>query len=169
MEVFAAQLEHLDMEIGRIIATLKRVGQFENTIIMVTSDNGASGEGGLAGTFNETYVLNGLQTEFDANWKRYETWGDRNSYPHYHAGWAMAGNTPFRYFKQAVHRGGIQDALIVHWPNGIESKGEIRESVSSHLRHRADAARCHWPRSSRRDRRRDAATHGRRQHALLVQ
>ena len=127
MEVFAAQLEHLDMEIGRIIATLKRVGQFENTIIMVTSDNGASGEGGLAGTFNETYVLNGLQTEFDANWKRYETWGDRDSYPHYHAGWAMAGNTPFRYFKQSVHRGGIQDPLVVHWPNGIEGKGEIRD------------------------------------------
>ena len=73
MEVFAAQLEDLDMEIGRIIATLERVGQLDNTIIMITSDNGASGEGGLAGTFNETYVLNGLQIEFDANWKRYET------------------------------------------------------------------------------------------------
>ena len=115
------------MEIGRIIETLERVGQLDNTIIMVTSDNGASGEGGLVGTFNETYVLNGLQTPFDANWQRYETWGDRNSYPHYHAGWAMAGNTPFRYFKQSVHRGGIQDALIVHWPNGIEGKGEIRD------------------------------------------
>ncbi|MGB5373646.1 MAG: arylsulfatase [Polyangiales bacterium] len=127
MEVFAAQLEHLDMEIGRILETLERVGELDNTIIMVTSDNGASGEGGLAGTFNETYVLNGRQTAFDANWRRYDTWGDRDTYPHYHAGWAMAGNTPFRYFKQSVHRGGIQDALIVHWPEGIEGKGEIRD------------------------------------------
>ena len=126
MEVFAAMLDHLDEQIGRITATLKRVGKFDDTIIIVTSDNGASGEGGLAGTFNETYVLNGLQTEFEANNKRLETWGDRNSYPHYHAGWAMAGNTPFKYFKQSVHRGGIQDPLIVHWPNGIKEKGGIR-------------------------------------------
>ena len=67
MEVFAAQLEHLDMQIGRILQTLDRIGELDNTIIMVTSDNGASGEGGLTGTFNETYVLNGRQTDFDAN------------------------------------------------------------------------------------------------------
>jgi len=126
MEVFAAMLDHLDHEIGRIIATLKRVGVFDNTLILVTSDNGASGEGGLAGTFNETYVLNGTQTPFDANMRHYDTWGGPTTYPHYHAGWAMAGNTPFRYFKQAVHRGGIQDALIAHWPKGIKSKGDIR-------------------------------------------
>ena len=126
MEVFAGMLDHLDNEIGRIVATLERVGELENTIILVTSDNGASGEGGLAGTFNETYVLNGMQTSFDANMRHFENWGDRTTYPHYHAGWAMAGNSPFRYFKQSVHRGGIQDALIVHWPGGIKAKGEIR-------------------------------------------
>jgi arylsulfatase len=92
----------------------------------VTADNGASGEGGLAGTFNETYVLNGLQTPFDANMRHFENWGDATTYPHYHAGWAMAGNTPFRYFKQSEHRGGQTDALVVHWPKGIEAKGEIR-------------------------------------------
>ena len=126
MEVFAGMLDHLDNEIGRMVAALERVGELENTIILVTSDNGASGEGGLAGTFNETYVLNGMQTSFDANMRHYENWGDRTTYPHYHAGWAMAGNAPFRYFKQSVHRGGIQDALIVHWPGGIKAKGEIR-------------------------------------------
>ena len=62
MEVFAAQLEHVDHQIGRVVACLERVGELDNTLIFVTSDNGASGEGGLAGTFNETYVLNGLQT-----------------------------------------------------------------------------------------------------------
>jgi arylsulfatase len=70
--------------------------------------------------------LNGLQTPFEANMRHYDNWGDATTYPHYHAGWAMAGNTPFRYFKQSEHRGGQHDALVVHWPNGIEAKGEIR-------------------------------------------
>jgi arylsulfatase len=126
MEVFAAMLTHVDEQIGRMIATLKRTGQYDNTIIFVTADNGASGEGGLAGTFNETYVLNGLQTPFDANMSHYDDWGGPNTYPHFHAGWAMAGNTPFKYFKQIVHNGGIADALIVTWPKGIEAKGEVR-------------------------------------------
>ncbi|AFU99858.1 arylsulfatase [Simiduia agarivorans] len=136
MEVFAAMLDHLDEQIGRVVATLKRVGKYDNTVIMVTSDNGASGEGGLAGTFNETYVLNGLQTAFDANMRKYDKWGDRDTYPHYHAGWAMAGNTPHRYFKQSVHRGGIADPLIIQWPAGIKAKGEIR----SQYHHIADIA-----------------------------
>jgi arylsulfatase len=126
MEVFAAQMEWVDLQIGRIVEELKRIGELDNTLIFVTSDNGASGEGGLAGTFNETYVLNGLQTPLEANFKNQEDWGRENTYPHYHAGWAMAGNTPFRYFKQSEHRGGQHDALVVHWPKGIKSTGEIR-------------------------------------------
>ena len=127
MEVFAAQMDHVDHQIGRVVAELDRVGELENTLIFVTADNGASGEGGLAGTFNETYVLNGLQTPFDANLRQYDAWGDATTYPHYHAGWAMAGNTPFRYFKQTEHRGGQHDALVVHWPNGIQARGEVRD------------------------------------------
>lgn len=126
MEVFAAQMEHVDHQIGRVIETLERIGELDNTLIFVTSDNGASGEGGLAGTFNETYVLNGMQTPFEANMRHLERWGQWDTYPHYHAGWAMAGNTPFRYFKQSEHRGGQHDALVVHWPKGIKAKGEIR-------------------------------------------
>jgi arylsulfatase A-like enzyme len=127
MEVFAAMLTHTDEQIGRIIDMLERTGQLDNTLIFVTADNGSSGEGGLAGTFNETYVLNGLQTAFDANMEHYDEWGGPSTYPHFHAGWALAGNTPFQYFKQIVHRGGIQDALVVHWPDGIQAKGEIRQ------------------------------------------
>ena len=126
MEVFAAMLTHVDEQIGRMVDALKRTGQYENTIIFVTSDNGSSGEGGLAGTFNETYVLNGLQTPFKANMFHYDDWGGPNTYPHFHAGWAMAGNTPFKYFKQIVHNGGIADPLIITWPNGIKSRGEVR-------------------------------------------
>ena len=126
MEVFAAMLTHVDEQIGRMIEALKRTGQYDNTIIFVTADNGSSGEGGLAGTFNETYVLNGLQTPFDANMSHYDDWGGPNTYPHFHAGWAMAGNTPFKYFKQIVHNGGIADAMVISWPKGIKSKGEVR-------------------------------------------
>ena len=129
MEVFAAQLEFCDAQIGRVVEALERIGELDNTLIFVTSDNGASGEGGLAGTFNETYVLNGLQTPFDANIRHLDRWGQWDTYPHYHAGWAMAGNTPFRYFKQSEHRGGQHDALVVHWPNGIEAKGEIARDL----------------------------------------
>jgi len=126
MEVFAAQMEWVDLQIGRVVKELDRIGELENTLIFVTADNGASGEGGLAGTFNETYVLNGLQTPLQDNFDNLEDWGRANTYPHYHAGWAMAGNTPFRYFKQSEHRGGQQDHLVIHWPNGIKAKGEIR-------------------------------------------
>ncbi len=127
MEVFAAMLTHVDEQMGRILAALERTGQLDNTLIFVTADNGSSGEGGLTGSFNETYVLNGLQTPYDANMEHYDEWGGPSTYPHFHAGWALAGNTPFQYFKQIVHRGGIQDALVVHWPDGIQSSGEVRQ------------------------------------------
>ncbi len=126
MEVFAAMLDHVDDQIGRMVDLLEKTGELDNTLIMVTADNGSSGEGGLSGSFNETYVLNGLQTPFEANMQHYEGWGGPDTYPHFHAGWALAGNTPFQYFKQIVHRGGIQDPLIIHWPAGIQSRGEIR-------------------------------------------
>ena len=127
MEVFAAMLDHVDAQIGRITDKLEEIGELDNTLIFVTSDNGSSGEGGLSGSFNETYVLNGLQTPFEANMEHYDEWGGPNTYPHFHAGWALAGNTPFQYFKQIVHRGGVQDALVIHWPEGIKAKGEIRD------------------------------------------
>jgi arylsulfatase len=115
MEVFAAMLEHVDHEIGRIVATLERVGVLDDTLI---------------------YVINAVQTPFETNMRYFDAWGGPSTYPHYHAGWAMAGNTPFRYFKQAVHRGGIQDPLIAHWPKGIQGRGEVR----SQYHHIADVA-----------------------------
>jgi len=126
MEVFAAQMEHVDYQIGRVLEALERVGELDNTLIFVTADNGASGEGGLAGTFNETYVLNGIQTPFESSLAKHDIWGDDTTYPHYHAGWAMAGNTPFKYWKQSEHRGGQTNSLVVHWPRGIAAKGEVR-------------------------------------------
>jgi arylsulfatase len=127
MEAFAAMLTQTDDEIGRIIATLKRTGQYDNTLILVTSDNGASGEGGLEGTHNEALFFNGYpKTPFAENMKHYDDWGTAETNNHYHAGWAMAGNTPFKHFKQSAHNGGMTDALIVTWPKGIRGRGELR-------------------------------------------
>lgn len=126
MEAFAAQLTQTDAEIGRIIDALKRTGQYENTLIMVTSDNGASGEGGLEGTHNEMIFANGAITPYEENVKFFDQWGSEETNNHYSAGWAMAGNTPYKYFKQSSHNGGTKDPLVVSWPNGIKAKGEVR-------------------------------------------
>jgi arylsulfatase A-like enzyme len=127
MEVAAAALTQADFEIGRIIATLQRTGQLENTLIFVTSDNGCSAEGGLEGSHNEMLVANGIaKTPYEENVKHYDGWGTAETDNHYHAGWAMAGNTPFKYFKQTEHNGGMTDDLIVSWPKGIKAKGELR-------------------------------------------
>jgi arylsulfatase len=127
MEAFAAALTHVDREIGRMVATLERTGMLENTLIMLTSDNGASGEGGLEGSHNEMLVINGIgKTPMEENQKFYDQWGTAETDNHYHAGWAMAGNTPFKYWKQTEHNGGNADPLLIHWPKGIKAKGEIR-------------------------------------------
>lgn len=130
MEVFAGMMTQTDEQVGRMIATLKRTGQYDNTLIMLTADNGASGEGGLNGLYNESLTVNGMPASLEENMKHYDEWGGPNTYPHYHAGWAMAGNTPFKYFKQIVHNGGIADSLIITWPKGIKAKGEIRNQYS---------------------------------------
>lgn len=126
MEAFAGMLTHLDKQVGRMVDMLKRTGQLNNTLILITSDNGASGEGGLTGAHVASYMQNGLQTPLDANMAKYEGWGGPSTEPNYHAGWAWAGNTPFKYFKQSVHNGGVQVPMIIHWPAGIRAKGEVR-------------------------------------------
>lgn len=128
MEAFAGMLEHTDAQLGRLVAVLKRIGAYDNTLIIVTSDNGASGDGGLSGTYNEQTLFNvpGQKIPLEVNMAYYDDWGGPATAPHYHAGWAMAGNTPFRYFKQSTHRGGIQDPLVISWPAGIAARGEVR-------------------------------------------
>ena len=109
------------------LSFIERAGMLDNTLILLTSDNGASGEGGLEGTHNELLVLNGIaRTSFEENRKFYDAWGSAETDNHYHAGWAMAGNAPFRYFKQTTHNGGTAVPMIAHWPKGIRAKGELR-------------------------------------------
>lgn len=128
MEVFAAFAEHTDHEVGRLVDTLKDLGQLDNTLIFyVLGDNGASSEGGMNGVFNEMSYFNGVQESVQDVLKHYDDLGGPNSYGHYAAGWAVAGNTPFTWVKQvASSYGGTRNAVAVHWPKGIKSKGEVR-------------------------------------------
>jgi arylsulfatase A-like enzyme len=128
MEVFAAFASHTDNEVGRLASAIEDVGEMDNTLfIYVFGDNGASAEGGLTGTFNETVPLNGLPDSVEDQLKRMDELGGPTSYPHFHAGWAHACNAPFQWTKQvASHYGGTRNPLVVHWPNGIKAKGELR-------------------------------------------
>lgn len=123
MEAFAAQLSEADHEFGRILETLERTGQLDDTMIFIVSDNGASAEGGLEGLYREMRFANGLPTTLQDNLAHYDEWGGPATTPHYHAGWAMAGNTPFRYFKQSAHEGGARVPMILSWPKGIAARG----------------------------------------------
>jgi arylsulfatase len=126
MECYAGFLSHADSQIGRFINLLEKVGKLENTLIFVLSDNGASAEGMLTGLFDETSVFNAEPETIDQNLKKIDEFGGPTSYNHYPVGWAMAGDTPFKYYKQYTHYGGTKDPLIVHWPKGIKDKGKIR-------------------------------------------
>ncbi|MBS1786367.1 MAG: arylsulfatase [Acidobacteria bacterium] len=125
-EVFAGFLTHADENIGRLINFLEEIGQLDNTILIVVSDNGASQEGRLTGSFNELLYFNQIPEDEAMNLKMIDEMGGPMTYPHYPMGWAMAGNTPFRMYKQNTHAGGNTDPFIVHWPKGIKEKGGIR-------------------------------------------
>ena len=94
--------------------------------MFVCSDNGASAEGMLTGLFNEVSVFNAEPETVEQNLKRIDELGGTKCYNHYPVGWAMAGDTPFKWYKQYTHNGGTKDPLIVHWPKGIKDKGKIR-------------------------------------------
>lgn len=126
MEVFAGFLEHSDAQIGRLMDELEKLGQLDNTIFMVLSDNGASSEGGRNGMFNNFRYLNGIAQSAEAIDEVLDTLGSPESNPHYPYGWAWAGNTPFRRWKQEVHAGGVADPFIFHWPARFPKGGEIR-------------------------------------------
>lgn len=132
MEVYAAFAEHTDHEIGRLIDALEETGQLSNTLFFyVIGDNGSSAEGGPEGTFNEMMALNGIVGQASQMMGHYDDWGSSSTYPHFAVGWAHAMNTPFQWAKQvASHFGGTRNGMVVHWPKGIKSKGEVRSQFS---------------------------------------
>ena len=130
MEVYAAFMSHTDDQIGKLIDSLKNLNILNDTLVyVIIGDNGASAEGSLKGTFNE--ILSGtgfgdLETpEYFA--ERLDKFGGPEAYNHYAVGWAHAMDTPYQWTKQiASHFGGTRNGTIIHWPNGIKAKGEIR-------------------------------------------
>jgi arylsulfatase len=126
MEVFAAALSYADAQFGRILDALEASGELDNTIVIVTSDNGASAEGGPNGLYNEASLVNGQLPSSGENMRFYDSWGGPQTYPHYAFGWAVAGDTPYRYYKQTTHEGGEHVPLVVAWPKGIAARGELR-------------------------------------------
>jgi arylsulfatase len=127
MEVFAGFLSHADHHIGDLIAFLKDLGEYDNTLIMVISDNGASAEGGPTGSVNETKFFNNVPDDLAQNLAAIDDLGGQKYYNHYAWGWTHAGNTPFRRWKRETYRGGVADPFIVCWPKGIRAKGEVRQ------------------------------------------
>jgi arylsulfatase len=114
MAVYAAQVDSMDQNIGRILQTLERTGVKDNTLVMFLMDNGGCAEGGRRG--------------FTKN-KSAET-GTAESYDSYGLSWAHASNTPFRRYKSWVHEGGIATPLIACWPQGIKRRGELEHQPS---------------------------------------
>jgi arylsulfatase len=126
MEVFAAYVSFVDHHVGQLVQLLEELGQLDNTLILVTSDNGASIEGGAEGLPNEVLFFNNVQVPLDTIAAAREEWGGPETFPIYAAGWAWAGNTPFLRWKRDTTRGGTAEPMIVHWPAAIEARGEIR-------------------------------------------
>ena len=112
MAIHAAMVDRVDQEVGRLVAHLKKMGTFENTVIMFASDNGASAEIMVRhGGHDATAPL-----------------GSARTYLCLGPGFSNAANTPFRRHKTWVHEGGISTPFIIHWPRGIEARGELRHT-----------------------------------------
>jgi arylsulfatase A-like enzyme len=130
MEIYAGFLEHTDHHLGRLIDALADLEVLDDTLVyLIIGDNGASAEGTLQGTFNESINFNGFGQFETAEFLRskIDDFGGPEAYNHYAVGWAHALCTPYQWTKQvASHFGGTRNGTIVHWPNGIEARGELR-------------------------------------------
>ncbi len=125
-EVYAGFLSHADHHIGRLLDFLEATGQRENTLVILVSDNGASGEGGPNGSVNEALFMNGIPDDMAANLAMLDELGGPKTYNHYPNGWAMAFNTPFKMWKRYEFNGGTSDPCVISWPAGMAARGELR-------------------------------------------
>jgi arylsulfatase A-like enzyme len=128
MEAFAAFLTHTDEQLGRLVDFLDRLGELDDTLVLVLSDNGASSEGGPVGSLNDVRAWNALPRTLEEAAERIDEIGGPRIHNNYPWGWTVAGNTPFRRWKRETHEGGVADPLIVHWPRGIgaDHRGTVR-------------------------------------------
>jgi arylsulfatase len=126
MEVYAGFMTHTDAEIGRLLAFIEELGELDDTLVILMSDNGASAEGGPKGSFNESFFFNMVPESLEENLRRIDDLGTPRAHNHYPWGWAWAGNTPLKRFKRDTHEGGVCDPLIVHWPARLGRPGQTR-------------------------------------------
>ncbi len=133
-EVYAGFLAHADHHIGRLLDFLEETGQRDNTLVILVSDNGASGEGGPNGSVNENKMANGIPDDLAENLAKIDELGGTKTYNHYPTGWAMAFNTPFKMWKRYEFNGGTADPCMMSWPSGMKARGEIRH----HYHHAID-------------------------------
>ncbi len=132
MEVYAGFAEQTDYEVGRLVQALSEMGELDKTLfIYIVGDNGSSAEGGPEGTYNEMMALNGIVGNASQMMNHIDDWGSPNTFPHYAIGWAHALDTPLQWTKQiASHWGGTRNGMVMHWPERIKAKGEIRSQFS---------------------------------------
>ena len=134
MEVFAGFSENADWNVGRLLDSIEEMGELDNTLVIyIWGDNGASMEGTLTGSFNETTFFNGLVLDADEQFALIEKYGGIaelggfHTAPHFAAAWAHANNTPFQWGKQmASHLGGTRDPMVIAWPKRIAGGGDLR-------------------------------------------
>jgi arylsulfatase len=128
MECFAAFLAHTDAQIGKVVDFIDTLGELDDTIIVLLSDNGASSEGGPHGSINDVRMWNQMPAGVPEMLGRIDEIGGPTIHNNYPWGWTMAGNTPLRRWKREVHEGGIADPCIVHYPRRIPAgaRGGIR-------------------------------------------
>ncbi len=127
-EAYSAFIEHTDAALGRLFDFLKRTNQWDNTLLIVTSDNGAAWEGGRCGAFSRIRFFNGIDEDFDRDLAAIDDIGGPRADSHYATGWAQASNTPLRWYKYHTHGGGVRDPLIVSWPGRMAQPGGILDS-----------------------------------------
>lgn len=125
-EVYAGFLAHTDHHIGRLLDHLEETGERDNTLVILVSDNGASGEGGPNGSVNENKLFNGIPDNLEDNLAMLDELGGPKTYNHYANGWAMAFNTPYKMWKRYEFNGGTADPCIISWPSVFGHGGEIR-------------------------------------------
>ena len=125
-EAFAAFLDHTDEQIGRLVDALEALDELDNTLVILTSDNGASQEGGPNGQIHEMAFFDMRFDSADEMLHRIDDIGGPNAHNNYPWGWSQAGNCPNKWYKQNTHAGGVRSPLIMHWPDRISDAGGLR-------------------------------------------
>ncbi len=133
MECFAGFLSHTDDQIGRLLSFLDDLGEWDDTVVILVSDNGASAEGGAEGSINDIRMQNLDFPSRDEMVSRLADIGGPDTHNNYPWGWTMAGNTPFKRWKREVHEGGVADPCIISWPARLSGGGA--GGVAGAIRH----------------------------------